>query len=131
MGIPIFVIHIYMYLERLCTDGYMLNPSILQVHITNMKWANLAREIQVTKKLKVKTRGCCKRLHFDELMNCCGTSRHWSDLILDVLVSSYYLFIHGLATGGWEVTDMVQRITSYTPDVDHDEKQGWIHVIIT
>lgn len=53
-----------------------------------------------------------------------------SDLILNVLVSSYYLFIHGLATGGWEVTDMVQRITSYTPDVDHDEKQGWIHVIM-
>ena len=56
-----------------------------------------------------------------------------SDLILDVLVrlSSCYLFIHGLATGGWEVTDMVQRITSYTPGVDHDEKQGWIHVIFT
>lgn len=81
-------------------------------------------------KEKVKTRGCCKRLHLNELMNCCGTSRHWSDLILDVLVSSCYLFIHGLATGGWEVTDMVQRITSYTPDVDHDEKQGWIHVIM-
>lgn len=54
-----------------------------------------------------------------------------SDLILDVLVSSCYLFIHGLATGGWEVTDMVQRITSYTSEVDHDEKQGWIHVIFT
>lgn len=54
-----------------------------------------------------------------------------SDLILEVLVSSCYLFIHGLATGGWEVTDMVHRITSYTPGIDHDEKQGWIHVIFT